>query len=72
MGNERSSSNAPFNGGKATPAEGGFRTPTFAWWPGTIEAGSTTGLMASAMDLFPAFASLSGEPFEAKRPFLAE
>jgi len=62
------SSNAPFNGGKATPAEGGFRTPTLAWWPGTIEAGSVTGLMAAAMDLLPTFASLSGEPFKPQRP----
>lgn len=36
----RNASNAPFSGGKATPAEGGFRVPTIAWWPGTIAAGS--------------------------------
>ncbi len=58
------SSNAPFNGGKATPAEGGFRVPTIAWWPGTIRAGTTTDLMASTLDLLPTFASLSGKSFE--------
>jgi arylsulfatase A len=61
-------SNAPYSGGKATPAEGGFRVPTIAWWPGTIEAGSGTDLMASTIDLLPTFASLAGKPFEAKRP----
>jgi arylsulfatase A-like enzyme len=64
----RYASNSPFSGGKATPAEGGFRVPTIAWWPGTIEAGSETGLMASVIDLLPTFASLAGEPFVAKAP----
>ena len=64
----RYSSNAPYSGGKATPAEGGFRVPTIAWWPATIEAGSSTDLMASTMDLLPTFASLAGRPFKPKVP----
>ena len=64
----RYSSNAPHSGGKATAAEGGFRVPTIAWWPGTIEAESSTDLMASTMDLLPAFAALAGKPFVSKVP----
>jgi arylsulfatase A len=64
----RNSSNAPFSGGKATAAEGGFRVPTIGWWPGTIVAGSTTDLMASTMDLLPTFASLAGKPLAARSP----
>jgi arylsulfatase A-like enzyme len=62
------SSNAPFNGGKANVSEGGFRTPAIAWWPETIPAGSTTSLMASTLDLLPAFAALAGKPHEPPYP----
>ena len=62
----RYASNAPFSGGKATAAEGGFRAPTIAWWPGTITKGTTTHLMASTMDLLPTFAALAGKPFVAE------
>ena len=65
---DKHSSNAPYNGGKNTPAEGGFRVPTIAWWPGTIEAGTSTDLMASTIDLLPTFASLSGESYEPQNP----
>ena len=64
----RHSSNAPYSGGKATPAEGGFRVPTIGWWPGTIEAGSSTDLMASTLDLLPSFAALAGEAFVSPVP----
>jgi arylsulfatase A-like enzyme len=64
----RNASNAPFSGGKATAAEGGFRAPTIVWWPKTIKAGSTTDLMASVIDLLPTFASLAGEAFKARVP----
>jgi arylsulfatase A-like enzyme len=62
------SSNAPFNGGKANVSEGGFRTPAIAWWPETIPAGSVTGLMASTLDLLPAFATLTGKPHQPPFP----
>ena len=62
------SSNAPFNGGKANVSEGGFRTPAIAWWPETIPAGSATGLMASTLDLLPAFAALTGKPHQPPLP----
>ncbi|MCP4455832.1 MAG: sulfatase-like hydrolase/transferase, partial [Planctomycetes bacterium] len=67
----RRTSNAPHSGGKASAAEGGFRVPTIAWWPGTIEAERSTGLMASTMDLLPTFASLAGEPFVSQDPSTA-
>jgi arylsulfatase A-like enzyme/sucrose-6-phosphate hydrolase SacC (GH32 family) len=59
------SSNYPFSGGKGTAAEGGFRVPTIAWWPGTIPAGTSCDLMASTVDLLPTFAALSGKSYEA-------
>jgi arylsulfatase A len=62
------SSNAPYSGGKATPAEGGFRVPTIGWWPGIIEAGSSTDLMTSTLDLLPTFAALAGESFVSPVP----
>jgi arylsulfatase A len=37
-----------------------MREPTVAWWPGTIEAGSTCDEVATAMDLLPTFAGLAG------------
>jgi len=63
-------SNYPYSGGKAKPAEGGFRVPTIAWWPGTIPAGTRCDLMASTVDLLPTFAALSGKPYSepADRP----
>jgi len=69
-GRGRDSSNAPYSGGKATPAEGGFRVPTIAWWPGTIPGGTACDLMASTVDLLPTFAALSGSAHQAsaKRP----
>jgi hypothetical protein len=66
--NREFSSNKPHSGGKATPAEGGFRVPAIAWWPGTIQAGESTNLMASTLDLLPSFAALSGEPFDPPKP----
>lgn len=64
--NSRGSSNFPYSGGKGTPAEGGFRVPTIAWWPGTIPGGTSTDLMASTVDLLPTFAALSGQPHAPK------
>ena len=62
------SANTPFSGGKGRPSEGGFRVPTIAWWPGSIPAGTTTDLMASALDLLPTFAALSGKKHEPREP----
>ncbi len=53
-------SNRPLFGTGYTTAEGAFRVPTIAWWPGTIPAGTTCEELASTMDLFPTFAKLAG------------
>ncbi len=52
-------SNKPFRGGKFSHFEGGHRVPAVAWWPGTIEANSTTDQMSVGMDLLPTFAEFA-------------
>jgi uncharacterized sulfatase len=47
-------------GGKGMTYEGGMRVPAIFWWPGTIEAGSTTRDIGSTLDLFPTLAALAG------------
>lgn len=34
--------------------------PTFAWWPGQIDAGSRSDRLAVTMDVFPTVAALTG------------
>lgn len=46
-------SNKPFRGGKFSNYEGGHRVPAIAWWPGKIDADSTTNATTMAMDLLP-------------------
>ncbi|GAB5403509.1 MAG: sulfatase [Aureliella sp.] len=46
--------------GKGTTWEGGMREPTLMWWPGHIDAGSTTAQLGSTMDLMATFGALSG------------
>ena len=41
--------------------EGGMRVPYIAYWPGTIEAGSISDLMAAGWDMMPTFVELLGE-----------
>ena len=53
-------SNAPLRGGKRDLYEGGIRVPTLAYWPGVIQAGSSSDLMSGFKDLLPTFAELSG------------
>ncbi len=38
--------------------EGGMRVPYIAYWPGTIEAGSTSDLPSASWDMMPTFAHL--------------
>ena len=49
-----------FRGGKSDYWEGGVRVAAFAWWPGTIEAGSVIGDMFHECDLYSTFARLAG------------
>ena len=53
-------SNAPFRGGKRDLYEGGIRVPMMAWWPGKIQAGSTTDHIGGFQDMLPTFAELAG------------
>lgn len=53
-------SNRPLAGTGYTTAEGAFRVPTIAWWPGTIPAGTTCDELASTLDLLPTLARLAG------------
>ena len=55
-------SNTPYRAGKATLFEGGIRVPCLMRWPGHIEPGRRTPVVASALDIFPTLASLAGIP----------
>jgi arylsulfatase A-like enzyme len=53
-------SNGPFRGYKRDLYEGGIRVPTIAWWPGTVEQGTTSDHVSAFWDMFPTFAELAG------------
>lgn len=61
-GETRVTSNAPLRGGKSQLYEGGIRVPLIACWPGEIKAGATTDTPVSALDVFPTFSELAGQP----------
>lgn len=50
----------PLRGQKAQTWEGGQRVPCIIRWPQTIPANSTTGTMATSMDLMPTLAQIIG------------
>jgi arylsulfatase A len=49
----------PLRGAKGSSLEGGVREPTIAWWPGTIQPGSSDAITGTT-DLLPTFVSLAG------------
>jgi arylsulfatase A-like enzyme len=51
---------SPYRGGKRTLNEGGIRMPTFAWWPGTVDAGTDSDLPLAFWDFMPTFCELAG------------
>ena len=53
-------SNAPLFGRGYTTAEGAFRVPAIAWWPGRIAPGSVCRELATTMDLLPTLTRLAG------------
>ena len=53
-------SSGPLRGRKGSAFEGGHRVPALAWWPGTIPEATTCDELATAMDVLPTFAALSG------------
>ncbi|MCZ6767155.1 MAG: sulfatase [bacterium] len=50
----------PLRGGKASVAEGGFRVPFIACWPGRIKPNTVCSEMITAMDMLPTFAGIAG------------
>ena len=52
-------SNLPLHGRGYTTAEGGFRIPAIAWWPGTVPAGTASEEIMSLIDMLPTFAALA-------------
>ncbi|MEZ0390140.1 MAG: sulfatase [Verrucomicrobium sp.] len=51
--------NSPLRGNKTTTWEGGVRSPTIAWWPGTIPANASSDEITSTMDVLPTFVKLA-------------
>ncbi len=56
------SSNGVLREGKGRIYEGGVRVPFIAWWPGTIEQGTTCHAPASVLDFYHTFAALANHP----------
>jgi arylsulfatase A-like enzyme len=50
----------PLRGGKGMYYEGGIRVPMFAYWPGQIDAGSTTEEPVISTDFYPTFLDIAG------------
>ena len=50
----------PLRGVKRDLYEGGIRVPMIAWYPGMIQAGTTTDHMSAFWDVMPTLAELSG------------
>jgi arylsulfatase A len=61
------SSNGPLRGSKGSTFEGGIRTPTIAWWPGKVPAGTSTAAITSMMDILPTLAGRAGAKVPADR-----
>lgn len=55
-------SNGPLEGRGYTTAEGAFRVPMIARWPGRIPPGTVSDELCTMMDLFPTFAAITGVP----------
>lgn len=59
---DHAGSAGPLREGKTTTFDGGQRVPCIMRWPGKIPAGKVCHEMATAMDLLPTFANLTGAP----------
>jgi arylsulfatase A-like enzyme len=53
-------SSGGMRGRKGQSYEGGFRVPLLAWWPGKIEAGSSSDTPVMNIDFFTTFSALAG------------
>jgi arylsulfatase A-like enzyme len=52
--------NLPLHAGKGYLYEGGIREPLIFYWPGHIEAGTTTDFPATGTDLYPTLLDVAG------------
>lgn len=66
---EDAGTTGPLTCGKQTTFEGGFRVPGIAWWPGRIAPDTTTGQVATLMDLFTTFIKLAGSNIPTDRVY---
>lgn len=57
---EHGGSAKPLRDGKGSSFEGGQRVPTIMRWPAKIAAGTVCSEIATAMDLMPTFAAMTG------------
>ncbi len=57
---KRFDSNGPLRGAKRDLFEGGIRVPMIAWWPGTVEAGSTSEHISAFWDFMPTALEVAG------------
>jgi len=53
---------SPFRNEKNTGWEGGYRVPSFARWPGKINAGTVSNEIISHLDWLPTLVAAAGEP----------
>lgn len=53
-------SNGPFRGRKLQLYEGGLRVPFVAWWPNTIEAGTSSDHASAFWDFLPTACEIAG------------
>ncbi|MEO1991078.1 MAG: sulfatase [Pirellulales bacterium] len=59
-GGTRRGSNAPLRGHKGSTWEGGVRSCTVCWWPGTIPAGTSSSAICGMHDILPTLCSMTG------------
>ncbi len=65
--NEKGGSAGLFRDGKGSTWEGGQREPSFAWWPGKIEAGSLSMEIAATKDIYATVTQLAGAEIPSDR-----
>lgn len=58
-----------WNTGKGSTWEGGVHEAAFAYWPGTIKAGTRSSEVVSSLDLFPTASALAGAPLPTDRVY---
>lgn len=61
---QTTASNAPLNGVKAIPLEGGIRVPTIMRWTGALPAGKTSPTLAMGFDITTTAQAIAGLPID--------